>query len=313
MDFVSFGKTGLRPSVVGLGAGGPSRLGQKTGNSEDDSANVVRRALDLGINFLDTAEAYGTEAIVGKAIAGVNRDEIILSTKKGAYKNDEPIPVAEYVAGVEASLQRLGVDHVDIFHVHGLQTNQIDYVMGELVPALLRLKEQGKIRFLAASESFGSDTAHEAFQRALHDNVWEVAMVGFNILNQSARDRVFPLTLQNGIGTECMFAVRRAFSQPQRLSEILEELIQRGEVDAGAVDLDDPLRFAVEESDAASLAEVAYRFCRYEPGMDVILTGTGNIAHLEENVESLLKPPLPGAVSERLKRIFERVDSVSGT
>jgi aryl-alcohol dehydrogenase-like predicted oxidoreductase len=84
-------------------------------------------------------------------------------------------------------------------------------------------------------------------------------------------------------------------------------------VDAGAVDLDDPLRFAVEESDAASLAEVAYRFCRYEPGMDVILTGTGNIAHLEENVESLLKPPLPAPVSERLKRIFERVDSVSGT
>ena len=70
MDYRTFGRTGLRVSVVGLGAGGPSKLGRNTGRSEEESIAVARRALELGINYIDTAENYGTEEIVGKAILG---------------------------------------------------------------------------------------------------------------------------------------------------------------------------------------------------------------------------------------------------
>ena len=71
MQYTTLGRTGLKVSVAGLGCGGHSRLGQKTGRTEQESIQVVRQALDLGINLIDTAEAYGTESIVGKAIQGV--------------------------------------------------------------------------------------------------------------------------------------------------------------------------------------------------------------------------------------------------
>ena len=96
MDYTTFGRTGLKVSVVGLGAGGPSRLGVNTGGSEQESIAVVRRALELGVNYIDTAEAYGTEGIVGKAIRGVDRDGLVISTKKGASRKGEPMPPHEY-------------------------------------------------------------------------------------------------------------------------------------------------------------------------------------------------------------------------
>ena len=110
-----------------------------------------------------------------------------------------------------------------------------------------------------------------------------------------------------------MFAVRRAFSNPARLREILVELRRSGEIDADAVDLFEPLDWVLEESDAKTLPEAAYRYCRHEPGLDVILTGTGNVRHLEENVASLLRPPLPSDVTTRLNQIFGRVHSANGS
>ena len=68
MDYVTFGRTGLNVSVMGLGCGGPSRIGMSADKSEAESVDIVRRALDAGVNFIDTAEGYGTEGIVGKAI-----------------------------------------------------------------------------------------------------------------------------------------------------------------------------------------------------------------------------------------------------
>ena len=80
MQHTTLGRTGMQVSVAGLGCGGHSRLGQSYGASEDESIAVIRRALDLGINLVDTAQVYGTESIVGKAIRG-RRDEVVLSTK----------------------------------------------------------------------------------------------------------------------------------------------------------------------------------------------------------------------------------------
>ena len=313
MEYRTFGRTGLQVSVVGLGAGGPSRLGVNTGGSEQESIAVVRRALELGINYIDTAEAYGTEEIVGKAIRGVDRDSLVLSTKKGASSKGVPVSPDVFEAGVDASLRRLGVETIDVFHVHGPTMDEYQHVRDELVPALQRMQQAGKIRHLAVSERFALDLEHGLLQQAIEDDVFDVVMVGFNILNQTARGAVLQATREKQIATECMFAVRRAFSNPARLREILVELRRSGEIDADALDLFEPLAWVLEESDARTLPEAAYRFCRHEPGIDVVLTGTGSVRHLEENVDSLLRPALPAAVTERLRQIFGRVYSVNGS
>lgn len=313
MEFTTLGRTGFPVSVVGMGCGGASRLGQTYGNSEEQSIAVVRRALELGINYIDTAEAYRTEEIVGKAIAGMPRDQLYLSTKKNPWKDGAPVSAADLIAGCEASLRRLGTDYVDVYHIHGPHDYQAQHVKEELVPALRKLKEQGKIRATAVSEHFSTDTEHSVLLDLFQDDVWDVAMIGYNILNQTARQNVFPITQARGIGTECMFAVRKAFSRPDHLRAVLAELVEKGELPTDEIDLDNPLSFVLEESDAGDLTEAAYRFCRHEPGLDVILMGTGNIHHLETNVRSLLCPPLPAAVTERLQRIFAHAVSASGS
>jgi aryl-alcohol dehydrogenase-like predicted oxidoreductase len=137
-------------------------------------------------------------------------------------------------------------------------------------------------------------------------------MVGFSILNQSARQRVFPRTTEKRIGVLIMFAVRRALSNPERLRAVVGELIERGELDPGEVDRKDPLGFLVHEGGAKSIPDAAYRFARYEPGTDVILSGTGNLDHLRANLASFDRPPLPEGDRQRLERIFRGVDSVAG-
>jgi len=107
-----------------------------------------------------------------------------------------------------------------------------------------------------------------------------------------------------------MFAVRRALSQPKALRETLERLIASGQVAADALDLADPLAFLRDA--AGSDLEAAYRFCRHEPGAQVVLTGTGSVEHLKANIAAIQRPPLPAAVAARLAAIFGAVDSVSG-
>jgi aryl-alcohol dehydrogenase-like predicted oxidoreductase len=119
-------------------------------------------------------------------------------------------------------------------------------------------------------------------------------MVGFCLLNPSARIIIFPLTLKSGVGVLNMFAVRRALSQPTRLKEICVELVEKDAIAKSALDLNDPLGFLLKETDAATLPEAAYRYCRHEQGVDVVLTGTGNPDHLKENIAAILKP-LPQA------------------
>ena len=110
-----------------------------------------------------------------------------------------------------------------------------------------------------------------------------------------------------------VFAVRRALSRRERLLEVLKELLEKGLIERDAVDWNDPLGFLIAEDKNASVTEAAYRFCRREPGIDVVLSGTGNPEHLRQNVESLLKPPLAEEDAQRLRQIFSRVDCVTGS
>lgn len=311
METTVLGRTGLRVSVAGLGCGGHSRLGLAAGLGDDHVAGIVRAAIDLGITFVDTAESYGTEPAVGLALRQIPRVSVVVSTKLSPRVDGRLCTGAELIARLEGTLRRLGTDHVDILHLHGVAPDEYPHCRAELAPALATLKAQGKIRFPGITEVFARDPGHTMLPVALADDLWDVVMVGVNVLNPSARERVLATTAARGVGTLCMFAVRRALSRPDALRELVADLAARNLL-GEAVDPDDPLGFLTAPGVAATLPEAAYRFCRHLPGMDVVLTGTGNPEHLRENVRSILGPPLPGAVLGRLERIFGDVDCVSG-
>jgi len=117
MEYRPLGKTGLTVSVAGLGCGGNSRLGLGRGASFDDCVAVVRTAVDLGVNFLDTAEAYGTEEIVGAAVRSHDRTKLVISTKAIFNTGDTGETVTRKV---EAALRRFaagGMDGVEAFYI----------------------------------------------------------------------------------------------------------------------------------------------------------------------------------------------------
>lgn len=147
---------------------------------------------------------------------------------------------------------------------------------------------------------------------SLPDDAWDVVMVGFNILNQTARDTVFPLTQEKDVAVQIMFAVRRALSRPDKLVSAIQELVDEGELDPAEVDPADPLGFVLEESDATSLVDASYRFCRYEPGVHVVLSGTGDARHLQANIESLNRPSLPDELVHKLRHLFRNASAVTG-
>ena len=304
MEYRELGRTGLQVSVAGLGCGGSSRLGQAGGSSEAESVALVRQAIELGVNFFDTAEAYGTEAILGAAIRPQARDSVVVSTKSRIRREGRLASGPEVVANLEASLGRLGTDYVDVFHLHGVPPADYAHVRDELVPALLVEKEKGKFRHLGITETGPNDPEHRMLEAALGDDCWAVVMLAFHMMNQNARRSVFGLTREHGVGTLLMFVVRQIFSDPDYLRQTFARLAETGEVPDELGRLDDPLGFLVHEGGAASRTDAAYRFARHEPGADVVLFGTGSIEHLRANVESILKPPLPAADLQLLYDLF---------
>jgi aryl-alcohol dehydrogenase-like predicted oxidoreductase len=314
MDYTTLGRTNLRVSRMGLGCGGHSRLGLARGGSTDNAERIVKDALSLGINFFDTAESYGTETTLGNALAGVARDSYVLSTKAGVSVDRVRSKPAEFSTRVDAALTRLRTDHVDVFHLHGVSAADHAYARDEIHPALLKLRQQGKLKYIGITEAFASDPSHTMLAPAVQKDpgLWDVVMVGFNLLNPSARKTVLPGTQKHGIGTLCMFAVRRALSQPQALRELMATLIAANAIPADDVNPDSPLDFLTGPGIASSIPEAAYRFCLHEPGLDVILSGTGNPQHLQTNAGYLTGPPLPEPILARLDQIFKDIDHVSG-
>ncbi len=300
MDYTTLGRTGLRVSVAGLGCGGFSRLGLGTGHSEAEAIAVVREALDQGVNFIDTAANYGTEGVVGAALDGVPRDGVIIATKASAHRGTEGRTAEDVVASLDNSLRALRTDCIDVFQLHGVPPALYDHARDAVAPALLRERERGKIRYLGITENSANDHRQEMLARAAPDGLWDVMMVAFHMMHQPARETLFPVTRQAGIGTLLMFAVRSIFSRPERLREVLDELAESGALKLSG----DPLGFLVEGGGAETIPDAAYRFVRHEPGVDVVLFGTGDRAHVRSNVASILKPDLPEADRARIIREF---------
>ena len=308
MEYRALGNTGLTVSVAGLGCGGNSRLGLGRGASFDECVTVARTAIDLGVNFLDTAEVYGTEEIVGAAVRSYDRDRLVISTKAIFRAGDA---TGEAVTRrVEESLRRLGLDYVDIFHFHAVDPTAYEHHRDVLAPALLKLKEQGKVRHIGITETGPRDPEQKMLARAIEEAPWEVIMLAYSLANQGARHKIFPVTQRRGIGTLLMFVVRNIFSNAAYRSAVFARLVEQGQLDASILAGGDPLAFLVTDGGAESITDAAYRYARHEPGADVILFGTGNKAHVEANIASILRPPLPPPVIERLHATFGHLTGV---
>jgi aryl-alcohol dehydrogenase-like predicted oxidoreductase len=312
MEYRRFGRTGLQVSVMGLGSGGPSQLGQSSGVAETDAARVVRRALELGINLIDTAADYReSETILGRALRGVPRDSYIVCTKFNAVRNrnnqrsgDESLKSDDELAqSVERSLSRLQTDYIDVMQLHGVPPDWYERVRDRLYPAAKRLQEQGKYRFLGITETFANDDHHETLTRALADDLWDTMMVGYNLLTPMPEEHVLPEAQRRDVGTLVMCAVRRAIARPEQLRALIADLKARGELPRDSVPEDAPLDWLVHDG-VESVTAGAYKFAAGHPGVSCVLTGTANIHHLEQNVRDILGEPLPDADRQRILELF---------
>jgi aryl-alcohol dehydrogenase-like predicted oxidoreductase len=315
MEYRRFGRTGLQVSVMGLGSGGPSNLGQSTGVAEQDAARVVRRALDLGINLIDTAAAYReSEAILGRALQGVKRDSYVLCTKFNPIRNksnratqaspdESVISEQEMVESVERSLRRLGTEYVDVMQFHGVPPYWYAQTRDALVPAAKRLQEQGKFRFLGLTETFASDDKHETLAMGLADDIWDTMMVGYNLLTPMPEEHVLPEAQRRDVGVLVMCAVRRAIARPDKLEELIADLKARGDLPRDVLPDKNPLGWLVH-GDVDSVPAAAYRYAAGHAGVSCVLTGTANVHHLEENVAAIGGEPLPAADRQRIVELF---------
>lgn len=153
MKYRSLGNTGMNISILGLGT---APLGGAYGGFEKSRAiRAVHTALDLGINIIDTSPYYGatvSESVLGEALDGIPRDRYFLSTKLGRYGLDDfDFSTARVAQSIDESLSRLRLDYVDILLCHDIEFVNLDQIVNETLPALNRVKQQGKARFIGVS------------------------------------------------------------------------------------------------------------------------------------------------------------------
>ena len=309
MIYQTLGRSGLEVSAISLGTGGPSRIGQRTHANEAQSHRVIQRALDLGINFLDTAAAYGeSEQILGRALEGIDRQRYLLATKftPDPSEQGQLIDSAAMVASCEASLQKLNTEVIDLFQFHGLVPGNYRQAVERLYPTMLRLQEQGKIRFIGVTEYFYLDPSHEMLKMALDDDLWDTLMVKYGILNMTAEEEVLPRAKQQNVGVINMSPVRVKLSRPDKLAEMITRWKSQGLLDADALPETDPLGFLVHD-DVQSVVDAGYRFGAAHDAVTTVLIGTGNMEHLEANVASVLGPGLAAEDMTRLRQLFGKI------
>ena len=150
MDYSTLGKTGLKVSRLSYGA---SPLGGVFGERAlENCIRTVHTALDLGINYIDVSPYYGltkAETVLGKALEGVQRDRYLLATKVGRYGQDIfDFTADRVVRSVHESLDRLGVDYLDIIQCHDIEFTRLDQIVEETLPALRKMQREGKVRFV---------------------------------------------------------------------------------------------------------------------------------------------------------------------
>jgi aryl-alcohol dehydrogenase-like predicted oxidoreductase len=199
MEYRQLGKSGLKVSAIGLG-------GNTSGNGADEAqtGRIVNHALDIGVNFIDTADVYSrgaSEQYVGKAVAG-RRHQAIIATKvrgrTGDLPNDEGLSRKHIMDGVEASLKRLNTDYIDLYQVHSVDPTTPIY---ETLTALDDLVHQGKVRYLGCS-NFAAWQLCEALWAADRKDLTPLVSVQprYNLLDRAIERELVPFCRQYGIG-----------------------------------------------------------------------------------------------------------------
>ena len=320
MEKRTFGRSGMRLSILGFGCGAVGGLMVR--GDPADQERTVARALAAGVNYFDTAVQYGdgeSEKNLGRVLKTLKPADAIVGTKVRVPAADFG-RIGEAVArSLEGSLGRLGMERVDIFHLHntittagGGESLSARQVLDEVGPAFERLRQQGKVRFLGITAI--GDTA--ALQQVIDARAFDSAQVSYNLLNPSAAvplpasypaqdyGRLFDHTRDAGVGVVGIRVLAGgALSGSAERHPIASP---PPEPIGSALAYDDDLARArrltplVQEGLAASLAELATRFAISHPAMGTILVGMATPQQFEGALEAVQKGPLPQAALERI-------------
>jgi L-galactose dehydrogenase/L-glyceraldehyde 3-phosphate reductase len=318
METRIFGRSGLRLSILGFGCGAVGGLMVRGSPADQDRA--IGLALDAGINYFDTAVQYGngaSETNLGRVMAGRKPAGIAVGTK---VRVPPGTAIAKTITdSLDGSLQRLKMDHVDIFHLHnaitlrgGGESLTVEQVKNEVVPAFEALRKAGKTRFLGITAI--GDTA--ALHQIIDAEVFDSAQVSYNMLNASAAailppaypaqdyGRLFDHTQKAGVGVVGIrvLAGGALTGTAERHPTASPPPAPIGSAHSYEMDLERARRLMplVSEGHASSLAEAAIRFAIAHKAMGTILVGMATVEEFEGSLAAVLKGPLPQAALDRL-------------
>jgi aryl-alcohol dehydrogenase-like predicted oxidoreductase len=262
--------------------------------NDEESIRVIHRALELGVNFLDTSDVYGVghnEQLVGRALKG-KRDKVVLATKFGNVRNEKGdwLGVSgrpEYVqAACEASLKRLGVEVIDLYYQHRVDPST---PIEETVGAMSRLKEQGKIRFLGLSEA-GVQTIRRA--QAVH--AITALQTEYSLWERSVEKEILPTCRELGIGFVAYSPLGRGFltGRFKRSSDFAAEDIRPTFPRFQGDNLEHNLRWlheieAIAAQKKCTPGQLAIAWLLAQGEDIVTIPGTKRVPYLEENLGAL--------------------------
>ena len=293
MDKRTLGRTGIEVTRLGLGLGEISRQEQRGGDTAD-AAHVLNLALDLGINFLDTAACYAsTEALMGSTVSH-RRDEFYLASKCGHAVDTEAEPwTAGLIAeSVNRSLRRLKTDYLDILHLHSCGLDVLK--RGEVIEALVSARDQGKTRFIGYSGD------NEAALWAVGSGIFDTLQTSFSLVDQSARRELLGAARDAGIGIIVKRPVGNgAWGPAGSPYRYADEYFRRAQIMRAM----GPISGAPEDP---ILLAMGFLFAHDE--VDTAIVGTRKPAQLRANVEMVENDlPSPSEVVEELHRRFDAV------
>ncbi|MBI4013205.1 MAG: aldo/keto reductase [Candidatus Rokubacteria bacterium] len=318
MEQRTLGKTGLRVSVLGFGCGNVGGLMVRGAPAERERA--VARAIELGLNYFDTAPSYGdglSERHLGEALRAVRAD-VYVGTKFRVEPGELADAGVAIARSLEASLARLGMERVDLFQLHNLvgASPAAEQVLEAVVPALERLRGQGKIRFYGITALGETSALH----RVIDAGVLDTAQVCYNLLNPSAGVSIPPSFPAQDFGRLLERARRQQVGAivirvmaAGALSGVMArhpvavpavEPIASGPDYATDVRRARALEALAREGHAGSLVEAALRFPLASDAVSTVLLGYSSLEHLELAAAAMAKGPLPPAALGRLAGLW---------